>query len=68
MMVLLTKLCSGGPRGLPAPTHDDATAPDDSGPRNLALSIFLIVGGVIAGIIVIVGIIICCRSRRSSDL
>ncbi|CAF4892621.1 unnamed protein product, partial [Rotaria sp. Silwood1] len=29
-MVLLAIYCHAGPRGLPAPSHDDATAPDDA--------------------------------------
>jgi hypothetical protein len=69
IMILLVIDCNAGPRGMSAPTHDDSTAPDDAGPRIVALRALAIGAGIITIIIVIVIIIIkCCRSSRSSDL
>jgi len=71
MMALSVNYCNGGPRGLPGPSHDDATAPDDAGPRTVALRALAIGAAVIGGIVAIIGlIIVCCRCRssRSADL
>jgi len=68
MMALSVNYCNGGPRGLSAPNHDDTTAPDDAGPRTLALRALAIGAAIVGVIIAIVVIIVCCRSSRSSDL
>jgi hypothetical protein len=70
MMALSVNYCNGGPRGLPGPNHDDATAPDDAGPRAVALRALAIGAAVIGGILAIGIIIVCCRCRssRSPDL
>ncbi len=61
--------CNAGPRGLPAPSHNDTAAPDDAGPRAIALRALVIAGAVIVVCITIGLAIICCRrSSRSSDL
>ncbi|CAF1269864.1 unnamed protein product [Rotaria sp. Silwood1] len=53
IMVLLAIYCHAGPRGLPAPSHDDATAPDDAGPRFVARHVYVGLAILIPAIIVL---------------
>jgi hypothetical protein len=64
IIVLLTIYCNAGPRGLSAPSHNDATAPDDAGPRSLAIR--AIAGGaiIVAAIIAFAVVVGCCCCRK----
>jgi hypothetical protein len=69
IMALMSIYCNAGPRGQPAPSHDDTTVPEDAGPR--ALTLRLIAGGaIVATVVVVIAIIIfcCCCRKRSGGL